>query len=148
MTRPALEAVLRLIVLTASFEHRFNPTLMSAHRLSLEEVILMLHLARAPVGRMRRGDLASALNMGLSSITRLSAPLENEKLVARETDDRDARVTYLAITEAGRQRVAEATVSLDQMALKAFSDRWTDEEIQDLSASLARLTHAIPGFLG
>ena len=66
----------------------------------------------------------------------------------RESDSRDARVSYLTITEAGNQRVNEATSSLDQLAMRAFSDRWTEEEIRGLSASLSRLTHAIPGYLG
>jgi DNA-binding MarR family transcriptional regulator len=147
MPSAPLETVLKLIVVAGSFEQRFNPTLNSVHSLSLQELVLLMHLQRAPMGRLRGVDLANALSLAQSSVTRLAQTLETEGLVRREADTRDARIGYLAVTDAGKQRVKEAEISLETLSQKAFSDRWTDEEIRSMSALLSRLTHAIPGFL-
>ena len=63
----------------------------------------------------------------------------------READPRDARVGYVVRTKAGRQRVAEARVTLERSAADIFRDRWTDKEIATLASLLGRFTAALPG---
>src|SRR5690349_297562 len=92
MTEQTLSAVLRLMQVQAALENRFGGSLGSVHGLALNEVRLLLHLDQAPLGRMRRVDLAAALALSQSSVTRMTAPLEKIGLVSREADPRDARV--------------------------------------------------------
>ncbi len=147
MANAPLQSVLRLFRLQATLEARFSATLGSVHGLSLTDLLLLMNLERAPLRRLRRVDLANALAMSQSSVTRIALPLEKIGLIGRNTDERDARVGYVVLTEAGANRVEEAHTTLDQMARAVFADRWTDEEIAQLSALLGRLTVALPGVL-
>jgi DNA-binding MarR family transcriptional regulator len=65
--------------------------------------------------------------------------------VRREADPRDARVGYVVLTKAGRQRVTESRLTLERMADSIFRDRWSDEEIATLASLLGRFTAALPG---
>lgn len=147
MTNASLSAVLRLLRVQAALETRFTASLGSVHGLALNELVFLMNLERAPLGRMRRVDLAAALAISQSSVTRMAIPLEKIGLVARDTDPRDARVGYLSLTEAGRQRVEEARTTLDRMSEAVFTDRWTDEEVATLSDLLGRLASPLPGTL-
>ena len=72
-------------------------------------------------------------------------PLEKLGFVRREADPRDARVGYVVLTKAGRQRVTESRLTLERMADSIFRDRWSDEEIATLASLLGRFTAALPG---
>ena len=145
MTDPALSAVLRLFRVEALIAARFGPSLGSVHGLALSEVLLLLQLQRAPLGRLRRVDLAGRLHTSQSTVTRMCLPLEKTGLVRREADERDARVGYVVLTDAGRERTGEALATLERMAREVFRDRWTDDEVKTLSALLGRLSSALPG---
>ena len=148
MSKVSMNTVLRLLALSAAFEHQFSPVLGSVHSLSLTEFLFLQHLSQAPLGRMRRVDVASLMNLGQSSVTRLSAPLEGEGLLARESDARDARVVYSVVTEAGRVRAREAAQTLDRLSAGIFDDRWSDEEIALLFKFLGRVGRSVPTGLG
>ena len=145
MNDPALSAVLRLFRVEALIAARFGPSLGSVHGLALSEVLLLLQLDRAPLGRLRRVDLAERLHVSQSTITRMCLPLEKTGLVRREADARDARVGYVVLTDAGRERTGEAMATRERLAAEVFRDRWTDEEVKTLSALLGRLSSALPG---
>lgn len=147
MTDHTLSAVLRLLRVQAALDARFSATLGSIHGLALNEVLLLMNLDQAPLGRMRRVDLAAALAISQSSVTRMTAPLEKVGLVAREADPRDARVGYVALTDAGRQRVQEAIATLDQLSEGVFVDRWNPDEVAMLADLLGRLSSPLPGSL-
>ncbi len=147
MTNASLSAVLRLLRVQAAIETRFSAGLGSVHGLGLTELLLLMNLDRAPLRRMRRVDLAAALAMSQSSVTRMVLPLEKIGLVARETDQRDARVGYVVLTDTGRERVTEAVATLDQMSEALFVDRWTGDEVQTLADLLGRLSSPLPGAL-
>ena len=145
MTDPALAAVLRLFRTQALLESRFSPSLGSVHGLGLNEILLLLHLSRAPLGRLRRVDLAARLSASQSTVTRMCLPLEKSGMVRRESDPRDARVGYVVLTDAGRERTDEALATFSRLARDVFKDRWTDEEVRTLSGLLGRLSAALPG---
>ena len=148
MSRASLHTVLRLLALSTSFERQFTPVLVSVHGVSLVEFMFLEHLSRAPLGRMRRVDLASIMNLGQSSVTRLSVPLEREGLLIRETDARDARVIYSVVTDNGRTRAREAGDTLNRLSEGIFDDRWTPEEIELLFKLLGRVGRSMPTGLG
>jgi DNA-binding MarR family transcriptional regulator len=75
----------------------------------------------------------------------MALPLEKLGFVKREADPRDARVGYVVLTKAGRQRVAEARLTLERMAANIFRDRWSDAEIATLASLLGRFTAALAG---
>lgn len=143
----SLQAVLRVLAVSASLEQRFNPILGSLYGLTLQHFLLLLNVARAPLRRMRRVDLAAALSLGSSSITHFADPLEKVGLLARENDSRDARVVYLALTELGAQRVEEAQLTLMGLSGRLFDERWTADDIGQFVVRLGHLTYGLPSNL-
>jgi DNA-binding MarR family transcriptional regulator len=147
MPNPSLTAILRLLRAQSFVEARVDPGLGAVHGLALRELMFLLQLDQAPGHRLRRVDLAGRLHVSQSTVTRLALPLEKLGFVRREADPRDARVGYVVLTKAGRQRVAEARMTLERMAAGIFSDRWSDKEISSLASLLGRFTTALPGDL-
>jgi len=138
-------AVLRLFRAQSFLEARLGPSLASVHGLGLTELMLLMHLARAPLQRLRRVDLAAMLNASQSTVTRMALPLEKTGFVKRESDPRDARVAYVVLTKAGRTIVDQAEDTLRRSSAELFRDRWTDREIATLGSLLGRFTAALPG---
>ncbi len=148
MTNTSFSAVLRLLSTSARLEQRFSNGLGSLHGLALKEVLLLMHLERAPRRRLSRIDLAKQLHVSPSTVTRMATPLEKLGVVSREADARDARLAYVVLTEAGQELVAHARASLEVMAADIFRDRWTETDIATLAELLGRLTAGHPGDLG
>ncbi len=107
-TNSAFSATLNLLRATARLEERFAGELGSVHGLALKEVLLLMHLDRAPLKRLSRVDLARRLHVSPSTVTRMTNPLEKLGCVGREADPRDARLAYVVLTETGQKRVVEA----------------------------------------
>ncbi|MBC3841654.1 MarR family transcriptional regulator [Streptacidiphilus sp. 4-A2] len=136
----ALETSLRLVRAQTSLVRRFDGRLSALHGVSLADLTLLLQLGRAEGGRMRRVDLAQALGLTASGVTRGLIPLERIGLVVREPDPRDARVAYAALTPTGRERLAEMLVTAEMVAEDVFeSQRWADGGFDLLAGLLAEL---------
>lgn len=147
MITPSFTAVLALLQAQARLEQRFSSGLGAVHGLGLREVLLLLHVEHADGGRLSRVDLAKRLSTSPSTVTRMTQPLEKIGLVGREANPRDARLSYVVLTDAGRTAVANARATLERMAAAAFADRWTTAEVASLAALLGRLTAGEPGLL-
>src|SRR5260370_23382820 len=145
MPSPTTAAILRLLRAKSFVEARLDPGLGSVRGLALRELMLLMQLDQEPLGRLRRVDLAGRLNVSQSTVTRMTLPLEKLGFVRREADPRDARVRYVVLTKAGRQRGTEARATLDRMAANILRDRWSDEEIATPASLLSRVTAALPG---
>ncbi|GHF53361.1 hypothetical protein GCM10018790_33910 [Kitasatospora xanthocidica] len=141
-----LDTALRLVRAQTAAVKRFDASLGGLHGVSLSDFTVLLHLSQAPGGRMRRVDLAEALGLTASGVTRGLAPLERIGLVTREAAARDARVAYAALTPTGRDRLAEMLHTARQVAADHFAaDRWSAEDLTLLSALLTRLGGTAPG---
>jgi DNA-binding MarR family transcriptional regulator len=147
MSNPSLSSVLALLRAHARIEEQFGNGLGSIHGLSLKELLLLMHLERAPKTRLSRIDLAKRLHVSASTVTRMTAPLEKLRMVGRQSDPRDARLAYVVLTPAGQKLVADARASLETMSGTLFKDRWSKQEITTLAELLGRLTAGLPGDL-
>ncbi|MER5398101.1 MarR family transcriptional regulator [Streptomyces sp. NPDC002599] len=135
-----LDATLRLVRAQATLVKRFDASLGGLHGVSLADFTMLLRLSEAPGDRMRRVDLAEALGLTASGVTRGLVPLERIGLVRRDPDARDARVAYAALTETGRERLAEMLVTAERVAEEVFAEpAWTEEETTRLAGLLGRL---------
>ncbi|WP_052850509.1 MarR family winged helix-turn-helix transcriptional regulator [Streptomyces avicenniae] len=136
----ALDASLRLVRAQTALVKRFDASLGRLHGVSLADFTALLRLSLAPGGRMRRVDLAEALGLTASGVTRGLAPLERIGLVTRETDARDARVAYAVLTPTGRDRLADMLITAGQVSAEIFAaPPWDAQDIGTLSALLTRL---------
>jgi DNA-binding MarR family transcriptional regulator len=140
MSEEALDAALRLVRAQAALVRRFDARLGGLHGVSLADFTLLLRLARAPGGRMRRVDLAEALGLTASGVTRGLAPLERIGLVTREPDARDARVAYAALTGTGRRLLTEMLATARETAAEVFAaPAWPQADLARLTDLLTRL---------
>ncbi|MGW0996979.1 MarR family winged helix-turn-helix transcriptional regulator [Streptomyces sp. NPDC002523] len=136
----ALDASLRLMRAQAALVRRFDASLGGLHGVSLADFTLLLRLGQAPGGRMRRVDLAEALGLTASGVTRGLAPLERIGLVTREADARDARVAYASLTDTGRRLLTEMRRTAEETAAEFFTaPPWGEGDIGLLSTLLTRL---------
>jgi len=147
MKNAPLNAVLRLIRAQSHLQNRFAAELGGVHGLSLNELMLLMHLDRAAGGRLRRVDLADRLDLNQSSITRMLAPMEKLGWVSRADDARDGRVGYVVLTSAGRRLARDGAKTFAHQAAALFGDLWTEQEVETLARLLGRLTANLPGQL-
>ena len=138
----ALDSWIRLIRGYASVTRAMSAELVAEHGLTINDYEALLHLSRAEEGRMRRVDLAGLLLLTASGVTRLLDGLEAAGLVERASCAADRRVTYAVLTEAGRKRLHEASVSHVAGVRAFFEARYNGEELEQLAGLLGRLPGA------
>ena len=97
------------------------------------------------VGDARPGDLAQALRVVPSVITRAIAPLEQDGLVERKPDPADARATLLGLTDLGRERLRSVQEVYVHQLQQSF-DSWTSDEAEQAAAVLGRLQHSLADY--
>jgi DNA-binding MarR family transcriptional regulator len=135
-----LDACLRLSRAQALLVKRFDNRLGSLHGLSFGDFMLLQQLGNAPGNRMRRVDLAAALGLTASGVTRTLGPLERIGLVVREPDPRDARVAYAALTDVGQERLRHGEKAAEQLARETFAgESWAPGDVEVLTGFLGRL---------
>ena len=140
----ALDFCLRLARAQAMLVRRFDSSLGNLHGLSFGDYQLLYHLQRAPGGRLRRIDLAERLALTASGITRSLIPLEKIGLVARQADQRDARVGYAAITAAGQHLLAHADQTAQALAQELLGNA-DASQLAPLSLLLGGIAGNQPG---
>jgi DNA-binding MarR family transcriptional regulator len=82
------------------------------HGLTVNQYAALLLIGRAPDRRRRHVDVARALQLTPSGVTRLLDSLQHDGLVEGRGSTRDARVKYVALTEAGQTALKHATARL------------------------------------
>jgi DNA-binding MarR family transcriptional regulator len=143
-TAPAIDAFVRLIRASSAVTRELSAQLSADHDLTINEYEALLQLAQAPDSRMRRVDLAGGLLLTASGVTRLLDGLEHKGCVARDSCASDRRVTYAVLTEAGRDKLREASKSHTRQIGELFGEHFDDDELDQLASMLNRLPGADP----
>jgi DNA-binding MarR family transcriptional regulator len=138
---PALTAWLRLFRSHSATRRALDADLQAQHGLTVTdyEALLLLSKAEKP---LRRVDLAEGLALTPSGITRLLDGLEAGGLVTKSDCSEDARVTYTVLTDAGRERLTNASCSHIAAVRELFEGRFTHDELETLAELLGRLPGA------
>jgi DNA-binding MarR family transcriptional regulator len=84
---------------------------------------------------MRRVDLAMAIGRTASGVTRLLRPLEKIGLVSRNSSERDARVSLVTLTNAGAEKLSDATITVNEIGQR-LTKVIGDSQLDSLTASL------------
>lgn len=79
------------------------------------DFVILNELASVVGGRLRSVDLANRLLLTPSGVTRAVLPLAKIGLVERASHERDARASYVAITQPGRERLEQALDEVDRV---------------------------------
>jgi DNA-binding MarR family transcriptional regulator len=137
------DVVVRLAGAHAAVTRRLDEELGEGHGLSLDDLLLLLHLDAAAGGRLRRAELAGRMHRSTLAVTRSLGPLERIGLVAHQPDPDDPRAAQVLLTEAGRQMVADARVTAGGACRRLFAaagpDGWQEGEMDQFERFLGRL---------
>ncbi|HET9213970.1 MAG TPA: MarR family transcriptional regulator [Gaiellaceae bacterium] len=137
-----LEAWVRFLRAHAALTRQLSADLVAGHGLTINDYEVLLHLQRAPEQRLRRVDLAARVVLTASGITRLLEGLEDAGLVERAACETDRRVVYAQLTEAGEQKLRDASGTHLAGIHELFTSRFSEDDLAALSALLGRLPGA------
>lgn len=124
MLSPQLSLIMQLTDIQR-FINRKMDLCLGIHGISYTEFQLLHHLSLAPDQMMRRIDLAESVSLTASGITRLLKPMEKIHLVQRVANARDARVSLVQLTDAGKEvyrHGAQTAEQLSETLMKSLSD--------------------------
>ena len=100
--------VFTLLDIAGLIEKRFDRPLAGARGVSFREYRLLKSLSEFPGSRAMRVELAEAVGLTPSAVTRALKPLEKLGYVVTEKGERDARQSLARLTEAGEILLADA----------------------------------------
>ena len=117
----------------ASIVKELDAELQAAHSLPLSCYDVLIQLSLAPDGRMQMFELAEAVHLSRSGLTRLVDRLERQGLLERHRGDRDPRQVFAAITQSGLERLAETTPTHLNGVRRRFLDRLSQTQTEQLT---------------
>lgn len=121
---------------------RLDAQLEAEHGLSLTSFEVLRGLAESDAGKMRMHDIASAVQLSRSGLTRLIDRLERDGLVARCSCENDARGAYAVITDSGRAKAEAARTAQREGIRTLFVAHYSEAELELLGSLLQRLLPA------
>ncbi|MBN9109553.1 MAG: MarR family transcriptional regulator [Pseudonocardia sp.] len=113
--------------------------LVAEQRLSLAAYDVLVQLAEAPGRRLRMTELADAVLLSRSGVTRLVDRLERAGLVSRSPVAGDGRGVAASLTEAGVRRLRVASRTHLAGVVRHFVDRLDGAEMAQLETIGAKL---------
>lgn len=102
---------------------------LGAHGISFNDFFIFHLLQQAPNQQFSRTALAEKIGLTASGITRLLLPLEKIGLIARASSERDARVSYVKLTETGRRIYEEARPAANAIAQEIVPDAYLNQNL-------------------
>jgi DNA-binding MarR family transcriptional regulator len=114
------------------------------HGLSMARYDVLAHLNMAG-GRLGLGELAAAIALSPSGLSKLLDRMEDAGLIRREPDPEDARASFAAITPRGQALVRSARKSHHAFLRETFGNALSDRDVADLSRIMGRLDASTRG---
>jgi DNA-binding MarR family transcriptional regulator len=112
-------------------------------KLALGNYDVLVQLAEAPGNRLRMSELAEAVLLSRSGLTRLVDRLQKDGLVQREPDPDDARGMYAVLTAQGRDTLRDASLVHLAGVSSLVLDRLDDDQLRQLQALMTQLDPAL-----
>ena len=137
---PNLQFFINLSRLQAVMARRFDSRLGGG--LGFSDFVILYHLSQVENEKMRRIDLAEAIGLTASGVTRLLAPMEKIGLIKREADARDARVSYVLLAPGGKRLLAERIEKAELLSEEAMPASMA-ETIKEFADVLAKIGGSI-----
>ena len=93
-------------------------------------------------GPVRLSDLAEAVGLDVSTVSRQMGPLVSGGLITKEPDPHDGRASFLSLSARGAA-VLEAVSDARRQALADALAEWSDDERATLASGLFRLASGL-----
>jgi DNA-binding MarR family transcriptional regulator len=113
--------------------------LLAGQRLSLASYDVLVQLSEAPGRRLRMTELADAVLLSRSGVTRLVDRLERSGLVARARVDSDGRGVEAVLTQLGYDRLRAATGTHLAGVARHFAGPLQPDELSALGKTCEKL---------
>jgi DNA-binding MarR family transcriptional regulator len=123
----------------AAVVKELDAELEARYGLPLSSYDVLATLAERPEGRMRMCDLAEAVALSRSGLTRLVDRLQREGLMARAQCAHDARGSFAVLTDAGRERLREAAARHHEAVRRRFLSHFSDAELRQMTQCFRRI---------
>src|SRR5262245_24915315 len=121
---------------------RINARLKEKHDLSLAFFESLYFIGQARGGSLRVGDLARALRITVGATSKLVDRIEAAGLIRRELDVDDRRASRVALTEAGKHKLTDASTTYEAEMVSLLDATLTADEQQHLHSLVRRLLTA------
>jgi len=131
--------LLSFLETAATLEKRLDRVLSGGRGISFSEYRLLRGLAVAPRGTASRVDLATAVGLTPSAVTRALNPLEKLGVVTTERSERDARQSLSSLTPAGAELFRDAHGMLEDVLAASAASRFSPRQIETLRSCMADL---------
>ncbi len=93
---------------------------LSVHGIGLSEFLVLYQLYADSSRKLRRSELAEKVGLSPSGVTRLLNPMEKIGLIKKESNPRDARVSFVALSDAGESVFHDASSAFAYAAVALF----------------------------
>jgi DNA-binding MarR family transcriptional regulator len=123
----------------ARLVRELDDELTRAHGLPLSSYDVLIQLANTPDRQMRLSQLADAVLLSRSGLSRLVARLVDQGLVDRIECADDARGAFAVLTEAGSDRLEAARETHRAGVRRRFLGRLSESQQRQLAAAWDRL---------
>ena len=123
----------------AEVVRELDEELTARHGLPLSSYDVLVQLSEAPEGRLRMSNLADAVLLSRSGLSRLVTRLVAQGLIERVECKNDARGSFAAITEAGLARLEEARGTHRDGVRERFLGKLSEREQRQLANAWSRL---------
>jgi DNA-binding MarR family transcriptional regulator len=139
LTDPEQTAWRALISSTTGVLATLDNELQAAHGLSLGEYEVLVRLSEAPDQSLRMTDLAGALHLSPSGMTRRIDALVKTGMVERRQCPTDRRGSNAVLTAEGLKRLRAAAPTHVEGVRRHFVDRLSERQLANLATALANV---------
>jgi DNA-binding MarR family transcriptional regulator len=129
----------RFLAAHAAITRELEAQMMGAHGLTLSDYDVLVQLAQAPERKLRNIELATAVVLTRSGVTRLVDGLERDGLVSRASCPSDKRGTLVMLTDEGVRRLRDAAQTHVEGVRQLFLERLGEDGRARLDKLLAKL---------
>ena len=140
---PPLRAWARLMRAQATTKRELAAELQEHHGLTMSAYEALYVLSRADGQRLKRVELAERLVLTPSGVTRLLEGLEAAGYVEKVSCETDLRISYAQLTDAGAEKLEQASCGHTGSIRTLFEERFSDDEIEQLAELLGKLPGAL-----
>ena len=128
----------------AEVTRKLEADLLAEHRLPLAWYDVMVQLVEAPDRKLRMTDLAGAVLISRSGLTRLVDRMVADGLIRREPAPDDARGTFAVLTDDGYKRLRGATPTHLRGVAGYVIDRVSADQLDSWGEACAQIAAAEP----
>ena len=137
-----MAAWLALVRTHTRFWDRVETQMRHDHGLTMARYDVLAQL-NAAGGRLGLSDLARAIALSPSGLSKLLDRMAAAGLIRRDPDPDDARAAFASITPRGRELVEAARESHHALLRETFAAALTDRDLADLARIMRRMDTAI-----